>query len=196
MSVDADMMTAAYMPQIMQYKDVPHPKYVICFAGVPGSGKSWLAERLEHDLHAVRICNDDIRRTIEAAGETERNARERIKESVIRRVNKEVVTWPNGLLILDADVSRRYPQLVERFPDYKIVVIAIDAPKELLIKRIRTREGHRADPERTIELLDRWLDDKANFMQHYGDKVAIRLNAEQGIDYESLKNRLISDTKP
>ncbi len=183
------------MPQIMQYKDVPHPKCVICFAGVPGSGKSWLAERLEHDLRAVRISNDDIRRTIDAAGVTDRNTRERIKESVIRRVNKEVVTWQNGLLVLDADVSRRFAKMLPRFPGYKIIVISIDAPKDLLIKRIRTREGHRADPERTIELLDRWLADKAEFMQHFGEKVTIHLNTEQGIDYESLKNQLISEVK-
>jgi predicted kinase len=196
MSTIADAVTAAVLPQIAAYKDVPHPKCVICFAAVPGSGKTWLSEKLEQDLQAIMISNDDIRRAIDAVGVSDRNTRERIKEAVIRRVNKQVVTWSNGLLILDADVSRRYAKMLPRFPGYKIIVISIDAPKELLIERIRTREGHRADPERTIELLDKWLDDKQQFMADFGSAVTFQVDAEQGIDYESLKKAIISEVKP
>jgi predicted kinase len=189
------MVTNAFLPQISRYKEIPNPQCVVCFAGVPGSGKSWLAEELEHDLRAVRISNDDIRRAIDACGVVDRNTRERIKEAVIRRVNKQVVTWSNGLVILDADISRRYAKMLPRFPGYKIIVISIDAPKELLIERIRTREGHRADPERTIELLDKWLDDKQQFMADFGSAVTFQVDAEQAIDYESLKKAIISEVK-
>lgn len=195
MNQKADQIFKEFLLRIQRLKDIKHPKVVICFSAVPGSGKTWLADRLEKDLNAVNISNDEIRITIEKAGVTDRNTRERLKEAVIQRVNKEVVTWPNGLIIMDADVSRRFTKMVPNFADYKIIVIAIDASKQLCINRIRQREGHRADPVRTIELLDRWLADKANFEKEFGARVDIRLDADKGFDYPEVLERIISEVK-
>lgn len=49
--------TLAHLP----YRGEPHPRAIIGFCGVPGSGKTTVAARLTKDLHANYIQQDAMR---------------------------------------------------------------------------------------------------------------------------------------
>ena len=57
------LFTKIYQQHIKQLKNVfcVNKKLLVCFSGVPGSGKTTLAKKLERKYKGVRINTDDLR---------------------------------------------------------------------------------------------------------------------------------------
>lgn len=83
----------------------PNKKLVICFAGIPGSGKTYLAKKLERRYRGVRINNDDLRKIIDSKiGE---DKREEILQEFLLDLLK-TFSFENKLVILDSGIERKY----------------------------------------------------------------------------------------
>ncbi len=178
-------------PELGKNMSFPNPKLVVCFSGVSGVGKTTLAKRLEKDLNAVRLNNDDIRLIIER-GRVDRDTRELIKEQFIEYFREIFFSWPNGAIVIDSGIDRRYQRLKEDFQKrgYPLLVISLFAPREVLEQRILQREGHRAEKEGSLLLLEKWIKDKENFVREYGNEIDITIDATQQLDYDALMQKI------
>lgn len=141
-------------------KEVAHPRYLILFSGVTGSGKSTIARAIEQQLRAVRISNDDIREDIiEKYPAIDSATREKTKLEAVTAILEQLPNEPNGLVVNDASCDRGYDYYnnwATKF-GYTILLLRIDLPRKLIEQRIRDRgdKGYR-DTARSLDLLDTW----------------------------------------
>jgi predicted kinase len=143
-------------------KTQQRPKYIILFSGVPGSGKSHIAKAIAKDLKAIRISNDDIRDWIVAVQPNIDPAkREKFKLQIATKLLDHLKSAHNGLVVFDVSCDRPggyefYANWAERH-GYKVLLLRIDVPRELIEQRIRARgnEGYRT-VDRSLALLDTW----------------------------------------
>jgi len=135
---------------------------VICFFGVPASGKTTIAKKLEKKYKAVRFSNDEVRKLIkknnlflnEFAADPVKEALEKYRSYFLRNYS-----FSNTFLIFDASIDRNY-QMIKRFANRKrfdLFIIRLKLNKNLFMKRIREREQSRKD--NWIINWDRWLSD-------------------------------------
>lgn len=149
----------AYYAQLAN-KDVRQPKRVVLFSGVPGSGKSTIAQAIERNLHAVRVSNDEIRGRITAAIPTiQSDAREKIKFEVATKVIVRLAQETNGLIVVDASCDRgfdEYNRWAQR-NGYRVVLLRMEVPRSAIEQRIRERgdQGHYS-ASRSLDMLDTW----------------------------------------
>lgn len=169
--MDTQQIYTKLKHQLENNKNTPNPKIMVCFSGIPGSGKTTLAEKLEKQLQAIRISNDDIRTIIESSGVTERDEREEAKEKFLDWFLNEVQIWPNGLLIMDSSIDRRFDDIKRRFNEYRLYVISLGISRELAIKRMKKRQGHRAKLQPMIDTMDKWIEDKRRFDNEHGQEI-------------------------
>jgi len=178
--------------ELEKYKNFDQPKLVICFSGIPGSGKTTLAAELEKKLKAIRVSNDDIRSVIESDAVTNRDQREDLKEKFLDWFFVEVKKWPNGTILLDSGIDRRYLELKQRFNDYKFFVISIEISKELAIERLKARQGHRSKLQPMLDSMDRWITDKKEFDNKYSSEVDYRIDASMTHDVDMLIDEIVA----
>ena len=128
--------------QTLKYLRVSHPRILVCFAGIPGSGKTYLCKILEEKYRALRITNDEIRTSIREllkgfptlSGKSE----ELLQMYVLRVLKKDLV---NGFVLLDSGIERKYARIVDsaRKKRYRLLVVKVVVREQTLLRRIHTR---------------------------------------------------------
>ncbi len=166
--------------------DVEHPKVMICLAGAPGSGKSHLAEHLEEKFAGVRLSNDRARRIIESLdpGMTVEQMQPIVQEYLAYFLDK-IQAAPNGLLILDSAIDRKYKRVFEEADShgYKRLVVDLDVPKEQLEATIK---AEKANPKDFIAHLDQWLAEHEEFRRQVKPDVV----QTHGSSYDEVDKRV------
>lgn len=129
--------------QKLPYLDVPHPRLVVVFSGGNGVGKSTLSARIQTDLQAIVLENDNIKMSL----------LERYPE--LDRDQLNVLTWqysmdlygrltqltPNGLVVRDGVIDWYYDRILPVFKaqGYALFVIAYELSRQKRIELIKQR---------------------------------------------------------
>lgn len=142
-------------------------RLMVLFSGVPCSGKTELAKKIEDEFGGMLISKDMARNLIykykKGVGVEEVEV---ILDEYMETVVSRAADLKNGLVIHDASIDRKY----EKYNDwaekygYEIFVIRMDTSRELVIKNI---EAKLANDEGTkkwyYKQLDRWFADFENY---------------------------------
>lgn len=152
-------ITDAYYASLTN-KHQKHPKRVVLFSGVAGSGKSTVARAIEENLRGIRLSNDDVRdRITTAVPAIDLMTREEIKLQIATALLERVVYEANGLVVIDVACDRGYDyykQWSEKY-GYRIILLRMDVPRDIIEERIQSRGklGYR-DVDASLEMLDTW----------------------------------------
>ena len=166
--------------------DVAHPKVMICMAGAPGSGKSHLAGYLSERYQGIVLSNDRVRRIIEGLNPNLSVAQTQpIVQDYLAYFLDKIQDSPNGLLILDSAIDRKYQKVFEEADrrGYKKLVIDFDVPKADLGAAIRAKKPNSED---FMIHLDRWIDEH----EHFKKNVTANIVLSQGSSYDEVDTKL------
>ena len=125
---------------MMGNRGLPQKPVCIIFSGVPGSGKTTLAQKLARDLSAQYLRHDDIRALARDHGYDVA----RLTISSISRIVMDTVMEKdaNKLVIIDASLDRTWPLFFEHTTEHGAlpIVIRLDIPRSIVERRIRQRD--------------------------------------------------------
>ena len=137
---------------------VPHNKLVICFSGIPGSGKTHISKILEKRYKGVRIRGDSIRQIVKNLG------------LEIDKYTYNYLEWldynysfKNKLMILDGGMDRRYRRTFQVLKNngYRIFIIRLKASKEKAQERVFAMHG--GYEQHFVDNIDRWIMENKEF---------------------------------
>ena len=153
---------------------VPHKKLAICFAGIPGSGKTHLVKLIEEKYFGVRINSDELRKIILNISSDKDDAE---RQEILQQYLKWFLTncnSKNGLLILDSGIERKYkwvfPLLKQK--KYRIFVISFDISRDYAEKNVIKKLG-KLD-KNFIENIDRWIKEYKEFSKYHKSDVVLK----------------------
>ena len=156
-------------------------RLIICFVGIPGSGKTYLAKKLEKRYKGVRIKNDELRKIISNKFEKNEKKREKILEEYILDL-LENPPFANRLVILDSGLERKYKKIydISKSKKWDMFIIKMVAPKTTIIERIRIKDEKRLKEH--PEDIKRWFREYKDFNK----KVKVNFVFRKDSDLEGL----------
>jgi tRNA uridine 5-carbamoylmethylation protein Kti12 len=188
MNIQPSLAVASMYYKALPNKYVSHPKRLILFSGVPGSGKSTIALAIEKRFSAIRISNDEIRNEIKKLNPMlNSEIREGMKLETVTELLKLLSNVPNGLIVNDASCDRGYDYYEEwsLSNKYRIVVIRLDIPRDIVEKRIRERGSvGNLGVTGSLANIDNWWQQWENFGETH--KAALTITKDTPIE-EVLK---------
>jgi len=130
-----------YIEQLSN-RDVPQSKALIVFSGIPASGKTTLARKLEKDLNAQYVHHDSLRKIIAADGDDP-------KQYSMIPISRIVITTilnndANKRIILDASIDRSWDVFFKDKKEFginKSVIIRLNTPYDVIKQRQLQRDG-------------------------------------------------------
>jgi len=137
---------------------------ILAFAGVPGSGKTTIAKKLEEKYGAVRIGRTDIFNAVEELKLNKEDFESRDYQDFIFFLLEKFISY-NTLIILDKCIERNYKKLYEFCKQRKLkkFIVNLEIDKEEALKRIFVREN--VDEEQYKFLMEKWHNEYNNFKQ-------------------------------
>jgi len=145
----------------LNYLNTPHKKLLICFSGIPGTGKTYIAKILEKKYKGVRISNDDVRKIIRNLGKKyPKLLEEDYKEEILEKYIMQLIKKPpfkNNLILLDSGIDRRYLEVfpISKLHGFDLFIIRIKASKRTAKKGVIKKLGK---PDTNfINNIDRWV---------------------------------------
>ena len=146
----------------LTYKEIPQAPHLITFSGTPGMGKSFVAQRLAEHYHAICLNADALRLVLHSIEQEPADISGEDLEQYLAYFIRHY-TYPNKRIILDTSIDRKYTKVFSTAAKYRIpfVVIRLEVPRELVIKRLEQREG--AKVAWYMSKLDGWFADYKAF---------------------------------
>ena len=174
----------------LHHLEVPHQKIVICFSGIPASGKTTLAKKIEERYGVVRINNDAIREII--AEIMIRRGMERTEEKNQKILHEyltyflEKYTEKNKCLLLDSGIDRSYEQVFAccKGKKYPLFIIRLETPLKEIRRRLAEREKEK--PEHNSERLKKWIQEYREGKKKIIADVTVRNVQEEKKLFEKL----------
>jgi len=188
---DEAFFNKIYEKHVKQLKnlDVPHKKLVICFSGIAGSGKTYIAKILEDKYKGVRISNDEIREIIFEFGKVKD-----VDPPTYGYLNWLIKNYKfkNNLIILDSGIDRRYRERFSLFKEdgYQIFVIRLKVPESVYENRIIKKLG-RLD-QNYINRIDGWKKQYEEFGKNVKSNIIIENEKDNELNLEELYSKLDS----
>lgn len=111
---------------------------VIIIAGLPGSGKSYFAERLADMLHAEYASSDRIRKTILPARTYSAKEKEMVYDEMLNSMLSSIKNKKD--IVLDGTFylnSLRQQYIRHALPDCSIIFIEVRADEHLIEERLK-----------------------------------------------------------
>ncbi len=139
--ISKKLFSQIYKIHIKQIKNlsIPHKKMLICFSGIAGSGKTYIAKILEEKYKGVRLRADDIREIVS-----------KLKLGDLDQITYSYLNWfrenyffKNKLIILDQGIDRHWQDIFSFFKKkkYKIFIIRLKVSEKVYEKRIIKKLG-------------------------------------------------------
>ena len=173
---DKKFREEVYKRHIKQLKnlEISHKKLIICFSGVPLSGKTYIARILEEKYKAVRINNDDIREIVKNVDKSKN-----MEEDVYSYLNwfLDNYRFKNGLVILDSSIDRRYPERakITKKNKFKIFIIRLKVRGDILEKRLISGRK-KEDKNHFYGEIERWSREWKEFGRNVKPDILIENN--------------------
>lgn len=167
---------------------VSHGKLLICFSGIPGSGKTHIAKKLEKKYKGVRINNDDIRKVIKKIfPEFDEKKGEEILNVYLLSLLEKLFFINNGLIILDSSIDRKYEKIFNLVKEVGLIfIIGVDVSKELAQKRVFAK--HKGFDKHFIDNINRWIRENKKFRGNV--KVDVLIDNKKNLDLKPVFSRL------
>ena len=142
--------------------DNVNKKVIICFWGIPASGKTRLAKIIEKKFKAIRINSDDLRTIIDKEITKKEDEREKILKKYVLDLLKDC-PFKNKLILLDSGIERKYEDIKKtaKSEKYKLFIIKMAVSKALILKRIKIKDKKRF--EEHPEDIKRWFKEYKEF---------------------------------
>lgn len=173
----------------LQNLSFKNKKRIICFSGIPGSGKTYLSKELEKKYCGIRIDSDEVRKII---------ARLRFKDK--EKLLFSYLSWlienfpfDNKLIILDSSVDRKYDKIKKIAVEhgFKLFLISIKASKRTAEKRVFKR--NKGIDKHFYENIGRWIDENRRFNeQHDADIMIYKIGKKELAEIEARLNDFIN----
>lgn len=167
---------------------IPNEKLIICFSGIPGSGKTYIAKVLEKRYNAIRIRSDTIRKIINDLEEDFDN----IDEIVYDYIDWLLKSFPfvNKLIILDMSIDRRYEKLFLFFEElgYKRFIIRLKVSQKVYEKRI-IKKLEKLD-RNYINRINDWKKQYKEFGKKVKPDIIIENNKDNELNLKPLFKKL------
>jgi predicted kinase len=153
---------------------------LICFSGVPGSGKTFNAKLLESQFRGIRISSSEIN---DVLGELKYPPDNKLRRETIHEYTKQLLGklsgLKNGLLILDSSIDRKYKLVFDwaKANLWPVFVISMEFSKEDILARIKARA-----PQSYAEYsrhLGYWLEDQLDFLSRHEADFVINADLEE-----------------
>lgn len=128
----------------MVVRDIPIKRtknvYGITFIGLPGAGKSTVADKLSKKLGLYVNSNDKIRRLLENLGYDVEGEYRTLVESLANDRTKYMLQ-NRACMIIDANMNRFYELALNNFKEFdaKLFFIKLECPEEVILDRIEKR---------------------------------------------------------
>ncbi len=171
---------------------VPHEGLMICFSGIAGSGKTYIAKILEKKYKGVRIRNDDIR---EIVAELDEN--KDIDEATYGYFDWffKNYSFRNKLIILDRGIDRGYGEVFPFFKKmgYKIFVIRLKVSEKAYERRIIKKLGGLDD--NYLNRIEDWKRQYREFGERVRPDITIKNEKDDELNLEPLFKKLDSLVK-
>jgi tRNA uridine 5-carbamoylmethylation protein Kti12 len=171
---------------------IDNKKLIICLAGIPGSGKTYLARKLENRYKGVRINSDDIRKIIDNKITKKESEREVVLKEWLLKLLKNY-PFKNKLVILDRGIERTYQDVVKisREKNWQMFIIKMIVPKNIIIKRIKIKDRERL--EKRPEDIKRWFREFKEFNEKIKTDFVFRKNSDLKELFLKLDDILLKD---
>lgn len=167
---------------------MPHEKLMVCFSGIAGSGKTYIAKILEEKYKGVRIRNDDIRGIV-----ADLDKSQDIDEATYGYFDWffKNYSFKNKLVILDSGIERRYKKI---FPfaeeeGYKIFIIRLKVSEEVYERRIREKLRGKLD-DNYIARINDWKRQYEEFGKAIRPDIIIENERDNELDLNPLFKKL------
>lgn len=123
--------------------DVRNP-YLICLAGITGTGKSTIARMLSQKKNSVVLNNDKVRQFIYKTSFSQHfeDIQRLVKKIQYYRIEQTLINGNNCLL--DGDISNNFEvkkSKIEKF-NYPYYIIKLNYDRDVVIKRIQRRKKY------------------------------------------------------
>jgi predicted kinase len=186
--VDEKLFDEIYKINVKQLKNIsiPHNKIVICFSGIAGSGKTYVAKILEEKYKGVRISSDNVREIIL-----------NLEFENLDEITYSYLDWffenykfDNKLIILDKGIDRRWKETFFLFDKlgYKIFTIRLEVPEKIYEKRIIEKLGKLDD--NYIARINDWKKQFKEFGEKVKSDIIIENEKDNELNLEELYSKL------
>jgi adenylate kinase family enzyme len=165
--------------------NIPNKKLLICFVGIPGSGKTYLAKIIEKKFKGIRINSDNLRKVINK-NITKNNEEKEVflKKYLLDLLNQ--FPFSNHLIILDSGIERKYKDIfkIAKSKKYKMFIIKMSVQKDLILKRIKVKDKKRF--EEHPEDIKRWFKEYKLFNKKVKPDFIFKNNSDLGDLFSNL----------
>ncbi len=164
---------------------------IVLFSGIPMSGKTTIAKKLEEKYKAVRFNHDAIRKIIKKLGiKPEKPSTDPIQD-ILKEYDDVFFNnynLKNKFIILDASIDRDYKSWfkIAKKLNMKPFVIRLEISQQTFVKRVKEREGSNA--KNWMVHYNRWKNDFENCKKEV--KADILLDANKEINIQDVYKKL------
>lgn len=138
-------------------------KVLITFSAIPGAGKTTIAKQLQARYNLARINKDELHDIMVTMSEAHN---EELLKAAVQKLT-QMLSEKEKVILNDASVDRKYDE-VEAWADktgYKVFLIQIEVPIDVLIHRIKERNKENAADY--LKEMDRWVSEHEQFIQNH-----------------------------
>jgi predicted kinase len=187
--INEEVFGKIYEQHIKKLKnlDTFNKKGVICFSGIAGFGKTYIAKILEEKYKGVRISNDEIREII--SGLIEEEEIDSLTYSYLRWLIQNY-KFRNNLIILDSGIDRRYKERFSLFKEkgYQIFIVRLKVSEAVYERRIIEKFGKLDD--NYINRIDDWKKQYKEFGENVKSDIIIENEKDNELNLELLYSKL------
>lgn len=193
---EAIILKKIYNKHIRQLKhvNIKNKRLIICFSGVPCSGKTYIAKILEKKCKAIRINTDSIRSIIRKIVKNySKLSDENYKEKILNNylVNLlENYPFKNKLIILDKGIDRDYNKIfkIAKKHNFKVFIIRIKSALKIINQRVRIK--CKWPDKNFINNINRWKKEFNDFNKKVKADITINNNQNKKPDLSLLFKKL------
>ena len=126
---------------------------IIIIFGLPGTGKTTIAETLAEKINGKVISSDKVRKDLELEGDYSEEAKELVYNAMITNARREEGKY----IVLDATFNKdKYRHLLERqFDNNDLFYVEVTAPEKIIKQRMKkNRKYSEADFDTYLKLMN------------------------------------------